>query len=69
MNEFTKEELQYFSMLMMDSITKNPDISWLKVTNNKLKSLIVNYCEHEPPDNYPKEFKWQRCHKCGQDYK
>lgn len=36
---------------------------------DKIQSMIDNYCEHEPSDKYPNEFKWQLCAKCRQDYK
>lgn len=66
MNDFTKEELQYFLMIMKPFhwLWKNDPIE----LKNKIQSMIDNYCEHH--------FKVVlvgkkslaavvQCHKCG----
>lgn len=70
MNDFTKEELKRLllrSFLWVGHI-ENQNKFELELIN-KIQSLIDNYCEHEPSDRYPNEFKWQLCCKCGADYK
>jgi len=69
MNDFTKEELVYLLKAWSrgNPIYCNPDL--VNDIYIKIQSMIENYCDHEPSDKYPNDFKWQICSKCGRDYK
>ena len=57
MNDFTKDELQYF----LDRI----DTAWKHERDlyKKVKSMIDNYCEHEPHGDF--HVCVDKCKKCG----
>lgn len=57
MNDFTKEELQYFF--------ERIDTAWKYERDlyKKVKSMIENYCEHEPHGDF--HVCVDKCKKCG----
>lgn len=62
MNEFTKEELQYL-LEMIDSIRiVNRSINDDEL-QEKIQSMIDNYCEHEPHGDF--HVCVDKCKKCG----
>jgi hypothetical protein len=61
MNDFTKEELEGLLLCMVHS-------SWIYKANKsilqeKIKSMIENYCEHEPHGDF--HVCVDKCKKCG----
>lgn len=68
MNDFTKEELEYFLMVMkpFHFLWKHDPLE----LENKLQSMIDNYCEHEGSGieylSYPPQ---QKCKKCGEYFR
>jgi hypothetical protein len=65
MNDFTKEELQYFLMIMKP-------FHWLcqydpMNLENKIQSMINNYCEHEKSGIEHIECM-EICKKCNKPY-
>lgn len=70
MNEFTKEELEdiYNCVWIYDDLHDDSTHEYLL---KKLKSMIDNYCEHEPANEciaLPIG-KYTKCVKCGTWYK
>lgn len=64
MNDFTKafEDMLIFGTGIIE--TKANSIAQIPI-----QEVIKPSCDHEPSDKYPNKFKWQLCHKCGEDYK
>lgn len=61
--KFTLGELK----LLQDNLHWNdcPDINQkLLILNNKLESMIENYCDHDFENTYSEQEIW-RCTKCG----
>lgn len=62
MNDFTKEELKYI-FYCVDLVThKNDDHDIYGKLENKLESMIVNYCEHKDVSHY---YTGLHCYTCG----
>lgn len=72
MNDFTKEELEYI-FYCVDIVThKNDEHDVYGKLEDKIQSLIDNYCEHESDgniwegntdNNMPNEFRCVKCRK------
>ena len=64
MNDFTKEELQGLYDCCNSGIYDDyPQADWKAALQDKLQSLIDNYCEHEFKMNMH-DAEWH-CYKCG----
>ena len=68
MNDFTKKELEYLEELTSEYyeyFEGEEDEVWN--LHDKLKSMIENYCEHEPEGHY--HVAVDKCKKCGDFYR
>ncbi len=66
MNDFTKEELQYMNAGVKCIYTFHAFGGEKETLNNlmaKIKSMINNYCEHEPEGDW--HVAVDKCKKCG----
>jgi len=61
MNDFTKEELQYFLMTMkpFHFLWRHDPLE----LENKIQSIIDNYCEHD--GEIGKDYPAEKCMKCN----
>lgn len=73
MNDFTKQELNTMAdgiVLIKRQCKMNDEVRQeLDMLDEKLCSMINNFCDHTPSDTHYEQFRWQLCGKCGAQYK
>ena len=66
MNEFTKQELIDLHCSLYGGVNDDhPVANHLIVLQNKIQSMIDNYCEHEWKKCFA-DFEYDECTRCGE---